>query len=140
MSLLLLYSKIIWIGCFEFKSPSLLSHCPPIYSGFDIAVIHERVQTTCLHASRYHHCKYCHYCNVDLCYSRRSHVTNSLLSHIHVNITDLLNIMCSLVATSMILGRLECIMTRRAWICSYANMITSRLRLLACQCHQQKSQ
>ena len=36
------------------------------------------------------------------CYS------DSLLSCVHVNTIDLLNIMCTLVAIGMILGRLEC--------------------------------
>ena len=34
--------------------------------------------------------------------------TNSIVLHIHVNITKLCNIMCTLVATGVILRRLEC--------------------------------
>lgn len=34
--------------------------------------------------------------------------TNSLLAHIHANIANLLTVMCTLDATSVILGRLEC--------------------------------
>ena len=70
---------------------------------FDIKVIHQISQTTQSHTS----C--CHYCNVDFmllhnitCYTKYS------LSCIHVNTTTILNITCTLVATSMILGRLEC--------------------------------
>ena len=45
-----------------------------------------------------------------LSYSIMSHAyNNSLLSHIHVNSTNLINITCTLVATSMKLERLECI-------------------------------
>jgi hypothetical protein len=33
---------------------------------------------------------------------------DSLLMRIHVNITNLLNLTCTLVATSMVLGRFEC--------------------------------
>ena len=45
---------------------------------------------------------------LNLCYSITSH-TNPLLSHIHVNTTKLLNMTCTLVATSVILRSLECI-------------------------------
>ena len=34
--------------------------------------------------------------------------TNSIVSHIHVNTTKLCNIMCTLVATGVILQSLEC--------------------------------
>jgi hypothetical protein len=68
--------------------------------GFDIKIIHQRIQTTRLHAS----C--CHYCNVDfVLFHNVTCYTNSLLSHIHVNTTSLLNIMCILDATSMILRK-----------------------------------
>jgi hypothetical protein len=39
--------------------------------------------------------------------------TNSLLSHIHVNTANLLNTTCTLVATNVILGRLECSLSSR---------------------------
>ena len=91
---------------------NLLPYCHisfPYITCFDIKLIHQRIQTTPPHASR---CHCCHYCNVDLvlfhnvpCY------TNPLLSCIHVNTIYLLNITCILVATSMILGRLECIIS-----------------------------
>ena len=49
------------------------------------------------------------YCNVDyvLFYNVIQYI-NSLLSCIHVNTADLLNIMCTLVVTCGILWRLEC--------------------------------
>ena len=51
----------------------------------------------------------CHHCNVDFVFFHNvTCYTNSLLSHIRVNTTDLLNIMCTLVAIGMILGRIEC--------------------------------
>ena len=72
--------------------------------GFDIKIIQQRIQTTS-HASS---CRHFHDCNIECmlfhyvtCYS------NSLLSCIHVNIANLLNITCTLVATCTILGRLE---------------------------------
>ena len=74
--------------------------------GFGIKINHQSIQIIWLHTSR---CHYCHYCNVDFmlfhnvtCYS------NSLLFCIHVNTPDLLNMTCTLVATGVILGRLEC--------------------------------
>ena len=74
--------------------------------GFDIEIIHQIIQTTHLHAS---HCHYCDHCNVDFvpfhivtCY------IDSLSSSIHGNTTNLLDIMCTLVATVVILARLEC--------------------------------
>ena len=48
-----------------------------------------------------------------LCYSIMSHTNiNTLLSRIHVKIANLLNIMCTLAATCMILGKLECNSTK----------------------------
>ena len=41
------------------------------------------------------------FCNV-------THYTNSLLSCVHDNSTNLLTIMCTLVAIDVILGKLEC--------------------------------
>ena len=77
---------------------------------FDVEITHQRIQTTRSHVSGGHHC---HYCVVDFpllhnatCY------TSSLLSCIHVNVVDLLNITCTLVASSMMLRRLECTSTR----------------------------
>ena len=77
--------------------------------GFDVNMIHKRIQTMQLHALRCHHCQYRHYCNV---YSTLFHnvtwYTNLLSSCILVNIGYLLDIICTLVATITILERLEC--------------------------------
>ena len=83
----------------------------PYITSLDIKTIHQWIQTTCLHvASRCHHHHYCHQCNVDfMLFHNITCYTNSLLSRIHGNIAYLLNITCTLVATSMILGRLESI-------------------------------
>ena len=81
----------------------------PYITGFDIKVIHQRIQATSLHASCCHHCHHCHYCNIDFVFFHNvAPYTNSLLSCIHVNTADLLNITCTLVTSSMILGKLEC--------------------------------
>ena len=89
------------------KYPSLSAYFSPIYQGvFDMKIIHQRIQTTSSHAS---HCYHCHHCNVDfVLFHNVTCCANSLLSCIHVNTTYLLNIMCTLVATCVILGRLEC--------------------------------
>jgi hypothetical protein len=105
MSLTLLYPETLGNGCAQFETPLHVCHVSlPYIIGFDINIIHQRIQTTRLHSSR------CHYWGVDFvlfhyvtCY------TNSLLSCIHVNNAYLLNITCTLVATYMILGRLHCI-------------------------------
>ena len=72
----------------------------PYIMDFDIQINHQNIQIMHSHSS----C--CHHCNVDIvlfhvvtCY------TDSLLSHIRVNIVDLLNITCILVDTCIILGR-----------------------------------
>ena len=71
--------------------------------GFDIKIINQRIQTTCLHAS------HCHHCNVDfVLFHNVTWYNNYLLSCIHVNNAGLLNIMCTLVVTGVILGSLEC--------------------------------
>jgi hypothetical protein len=91
-------------GCARFGFPSLLSHLPALsYTmSFDIKTIHQSIPTTCSHASHRR------YCNVDFvsfhdvtCY------TNALLSCIYVNITNLLNITCTSVATCMVSGGLQ---------------------------------
>ena len=64
--------------------------------GFDIQVIHQKIQSMCLHASR---CHYCHYDNLDfVLFHNVTHYPNPLLSCIYVN---------NLIATSVISGRLE---------------------------------
>jgi hypothetical protein len=68
--------------------------------------IHQIIEATCSHAL---HCLHCHYWNVDfVLFHNVTCYTNPLLSCIHVNITNLLNIMCTFVATCVILGRLKC--------------------------------
>ena len=106
MSLPLLYPKTLGNGCAQFNLPPCCYTSLPYIIGFDIKIIHQRIQITHSHASCYHHS---HYCNVDFvlihnvtCYA------NWLLSHIHVNLRYLLNITCTLIATCMILGRSEC--------------------------------
>ena len=44
-----------------------------------------------------------------------THYINSLLSHNHVNTTNLLNIMCTLITSNVILGRLESIENLFLW-------------------------
>ena len=52
---------------------------------------------------------YCHYCRLTFMLFRNiTCYINSLLSRIHVNAANLLNITCTLVAVGVILGRLEC--------------------------------
>ena len=54
----------------------------------------------------------CHYCNVDfVLFHNVTCYINSLSSRIHVNTTQVLNITCTLVATSVILWSLECILS-----------------------------
>ena len=65
------------------------------------------MQTTCSHASRCHHCRFLSLFHVDFVLVRYvTRYTNSLLSI--CNTTYLLNITCTLIATCMILGKLEC--------------------------------
>ena len=94
---------------FSVKSHSLLSHAPLIYHGG--LTLKSTTREFQPHA-RTHHVVivHCHYCNAGfmlfhdvICY------TNSLLSPTHVNTIKILNIMCTLVATSMMLWSLECI-------------------------------
>ena len=52
---------------------------------------------------------YCHYCRLTfMLFCNITCCINSLLSRIHVNTANLLNITCTLVAVGVILGRLEC--------------------------------
>ena len=96
--------------CARFKHPSLLSRFPLIYIMFLTLIIHQRSKTTRSYTSCCHHCHYKHYCNVgSVLFHDVTLYTNSLLSCIHVNTTNILNIMCTLVAIGMILGRLDCI-------------------------------
>ena len=83
MSLPLLYPEVPGNGCAQLNLPPchiLLSYI----TGFDIKIIHQRIQTTCLHAS------YCHHCNVDfVLFHNVTCYTNYLLSCIHVNTAGL---------------------------------------------------
>ena len=108
MSLLLSYHpETLRNECSQFESHFLLSCFLPIYVYFDNKIHHQRIQTTRSHASR---CQYCHYCNVDfVLFHNVTCYTNSLLSHIHVNTVELLDVTCILIAISMIWWSLECI-------------------------------
>ena len=107
ISFLLFINPMEWM--FSVKSHSLLSHPPPIYhGGLTLKSTTKEFQPH----TRTHHVVivHCHYCNAGfmlfhdvICY------TNSLLSPTHVNTIKILNIMCTLVATSVMLWSLECI-------------------------------
>jgi hypothetical protein len=118
MSLPLLHSTSLGNGCAQLKSPSLLWHVPPIHYGVWHWKNPSKNQTTHSHAS---HCHHCCYCSVDfMLFHNITCYTNSLLSHIHVNTTNLLNSKCTLVATSMILERLEYFMNLKViTLCVY---------------------
>ena len=102
--------------CLQGTSVRVCSPQPPYVIDFNIKIINQITQMTCLHASHCHHCHYYHYCNVDFvgfhnitCMDACDIINiSSLLSCIHVNTTNLLNIMCILVATCVILGKLKC--------------------------------
>ena len=99
----LLYPESLGNKCAQFNSPSLLSHFPPYVMGFDI----KRVQSKNLKDTLMSHCHHCYCCNVDfVLFLHVACYTNSMLSDIHANTTNLHP--CTLVATCMILGRLEC--------------------------------
>ena len=98
-------------------NPSLISHklriqvrahlhCCHIYlpyvTIFDIKIIYQLTQTTRSHASHGHHCHYCQLYAV--IFHNGTPYTSCLLSCIHVNTTNLLNITCTLVAISVLLG------------------------------------
>ena len=88
--------------------------------GFGIKITHQSIQTTRSHALHWHHFHYEHCCivmnfvlfHIVICY------IDFLLSCMHVNIAELPNITCTLVATCVILGRLEC--TCRTTLFAYA--------------------
>ena len=52
---------------------------------------------------------YCVIVVLTLCYSIMSHATPIFYYHVFMLTTYLLNIMCTLIAIGMIIGRLECI-------------------------------
>lgn len=80
--------------CAQFPSPSLLSHSLSYIAR--LQTIHQRIQTTRSHASRFHLCHCWCYCNVDyVLFYNVTRYTNSLLSScIHVNTAHLLNTTC----------------------------------------------
>ena len=74
--------------------------------GLGLGLIRQRIWTTGLHASHWYHC---HYCNVDfVSFHNITCYTNSLLSCIHVNTANLLNITYTLIVTGVTLRMLEC--------------------------------
>jgi hypothetical protein len=88
---------------FQFESQSLLPNSPPIYHGFRHWNKLSKIEM------RWSHASCCHYCNVD--YVLIHNVTcyiHSFSSRIHVNIIQVPNITCTVVATSAILWSLEC--------------------------------
>ena len=84
---------------------------------FDIKTIHQRTQTTSSHTSSWHHCHYHHWCDVGfVLFHNVTCYIEPLSSHIHVNTLFLLKSTCTLVATSMMLGRVECIWMVCGWM------------------------
>ena len=108
MSLPLLYPETSGNGCAHFKSPSLLSHFALIYHGF------RSTKEFKPHACTHHVFILVIIAMLTLCYSIMSLAT--LILYCHINIAGLLNIMCTLVATGMILGSLEC---KKSFKCSF---------------------
>jgi hypothetical protein len=108
LSLSLLYIITLGNKCVGgLNLPPCCHICLSYVMGFDIKIMHQSIRTTHSHTSYCHHC---HYYSVDFVFFLNvTCYTNSLLSRFHANIADLLDIMCTLVATTKILGRLECI-------------------------------
>jgi hypothetical protein len=93
----------------------------------DIKIIHQRIQTTRSHAS---HCHRCQCCNVDfVLFHSVTCYTNPLLSRIHIDIANLLNITCTLVAIGMILWRLERIFELQFTLYIWKRKLMSQIRL-----------
>ena len=120
MSLLLLYLETLGNRCAQLKSPSLLSHFPPIYLGF----WHQNnPPKNTNHMLTLIHCHYC--CNINFTlFHKVIRYTNSLLSRIHANTTELLNTKCTLVAAGVILGRLKCMFLRKGPILTCPLVLT----------------
>jgi hypothetical protein len=95
---------------FSCKYQSLLLCVPPIYHGLwhqSKPPKNKNHTTLVMHQVVTIHC---HKCNADsMLFHYVTCYTNSLLSPIHVNITKILNIMCTLVATGVMLRSVECI-------------------------------
>jgi hypothetical protein len=120
MSLPLLYLETLGNRHAQFITPSLLSHLALINHKFWLVVIHQRIQTTC----STHHIVITVLVIIivllTLCYSIMSHIR--LVLYYHASMSALhtsLIIMCTLVATCMLLRRLECI---PVWYCLFFNL------------------
>ena len=110
MSLLLLYPETMWTRGSPLNLPPCCQVSLPYIMGFDIEINRQKIQTTNSHASCGHHYNYCHYYMLTLCYCMMSRATFILfLSCIHANTTQVVNILCTLVATSVILWSLKCV-------------------------------
>ena len=100
----------------------------PYIMGFDIKINHQWIQTTCLPTSCCHQCNYCRYYIFDfVLFHNVTCYTNSLSSRIHVTTTWLFNIMCTLVATNVVLWSLECISSKgftKEWLMRQQRRIT----------------
>ena len=90
--LILILLPMALVGCWCMRMP----HRPGKPSGVDRTSVSARKTNT----------KYPHICFVS--FHNATHFTNSIVSRIHVNTTKLRNIMCTLVATGVILGSVEC--------------------------------
>jgi hypothetical protein len=103
ISLPLLYPKTVGNGCAQYKSPSLLGKFSLIYYGLwhkHNPPENSNHMLACITLSLY---------NVDfVLFHNVTCYINSLWSCIHINIVYFLNLMCTLVATYVILERLEC--------------------------------
>lgn len=65
----------------------------PYITCLNIKINHPIIKTTRSHASCRHHCQYFHHCNVYfVLFHNSTYYTNHLLSRIHVNTSNLLNI------------------------------------------------
>ena len=94
---------------------NLISHrhvALPYITGFAIMLTHKKknAKPHGSHASQCQDdCNRCHYCDIDsVLFHNVTCYTDSVSSCIHVNTTELFNITCILVDTSVILWMLEC--------------------------------
>jgi hypothetical protein len=85
------YPETIGNTCSQFKPPSLVSHCPPMYACF-------------LHQNKYTKVFKPHICTYHIVIIAMLTLCYSIVLHA----TKLPNIMCTLIATVMMLGRVEC--------------------------------
>ena len=103
MSLLFLYPKTLGTGCSRLKPHFLCHVSPPNVMGFDI-----QINPVKPHAHTHHVVPIAMSTS---CYSIMSFAchTTPLLPRLHVNTTKLLDITCTLVATSVTLQSVECV-------------------------------